>query len=84
SGLSISEEKKPYVAEINGKRDLVNTAPILTSLDFSNPDVADKMVEIIKDYAKKRPDVNYLHVWLSDARNNICECENCRQELVSD
>lgn len=41
------------------------------------------MVEIIKDYAKKRPDVNYLHVWLSDARNNICECENCRQELVS-
>ncbi|HHK7476305.1 TPA: DUF4838 domain-containing protein, partial [Streptococcus pneumoniae] len=84
SGLSISEEKKPYVAEINGKRELFNTAPILTSLDFSNPDVADKMVEIIKDYAKKRPDVNYLHVWLSDARNNICECENCRQELVSD
>ncbi|MDS2577607.1 DUF4838 domain-containing protein, partial [Streptococcus pneumoniae] len=37
SGLSISEEKKPYVAEINGKRELFNTAPILTSLDFSNP-----------------------------------------------
>lgn len=42
------------------------------------------MVEKIVDYAKDHQDVDYLHVWLSDARNNICECEDCQKELVAD
>lgn len=84
SGLTLPEEKKPLVAELNGKRELFNTAPILTSLDFANPEVAEKMVTIIVDYAKNRKDVDYLHVWLSDARNNICECEECQKEIPSD
>ena len=84
SGLTLPPEKKPYVAQLNGKRELFETAPILTSLDFANPEVGEIMVEKIVDYAKKRPDVDYLHVWLSDARNNICECEKCQQELVAD
>ncbi|MFX3933336.1 DUF4838 domain-containing protein, partial [Streptococcus suis] len=74
-GLILPEEKKPLVAEINGKRELINTAPILTSLCFSNPYVGERMCEIIVNYARERKDVDYLHVWLSDARNNICECE---------
>lgn len=84
SGLKLPEDKKPFVAEINGERELFDTAPILTSLDFSNPHVADKMVDLIVSYAKSRKDVDYLHVWLSDARNNICECEECQKELPSD
>lgn len=84
SGLTLPEEKKPLVAELNGKRELFDTAPILTSLDFANPEVGKKMVELIVAYAKKRQDVDYLHVWLSDARNNICECEECRKEIPSD
>ncbi len=84
SGLTLPDEKKPLVAELAGKRELYATAPILTSLCFSNPEVGDRMVELIVDYAKQRPDVDYLHVWLSDARNNICECENCRQDLPAD
>ncbi|WP_041179091.1 DUF4838 domain-containing protein [Streptococcus suis] len=84
SGLKLPEEKKPLVAELNGKRELVNTAPILTSLCFSNPDVGERMCELIVNYAKERKDVDYLHVWLSDARNNICECEKCKQEIPSD
>ncbi len=84
SGLALPEEKKPLVAELNGKRELFGTAPILTSLDFSNPEVGKKMTELIVDYAKKRPDVDYLHVWLSDASNNICECEKCQKEIPSD
>ncbi|PAU69845.1 hypothetical protein B1400_0380 [Bifidobacterium italicum] len=84
SGLTIPEEKKPLVAELNGKRELVDGAPILTSLDFSNPEVTPRMVEIVVDYARKHPDVDYLHVWLSDAQNNICECDKCRTWLPSD
>ncbi|HIH8009088.1 TPA: DUF4838 domain-containing protein [Streptococcus suis] len=84
SGLKLPEEKKPLVAELNGKRELFNTAPILTSLCFSNPDVGERMCELIVNYAKERKDVDYLHVWLSDARNNICECEKCKQEIPSD
>ena len=84
SGLTLPEEKKHLVAELNGKRELFDTAPILTSLDFANPEVGNKMVELIVNYAKERRDVDYLHVWLSDARNNICECEHCQKDLPSD
>lgn len=84
SGLTLPEEKKPLVAELNGKRELYDTAPILTSLDFANPEVGKKMVASIVAYAKERQDVDYLHVWLSDARNNICECSECQKDLPSD
>ncbi|WP_432763633.1 DUF4838 domain-containing protein [Enterococcus asini] len=84
SGLTLPEEKKPLVAELNGKRELYDTAPILTSLDFANPEVGKKMVASIVEYAKERQDVDYLHVWLSDARNNICECTECQKNLPSD
>ncbi|RCW16517.1 DUF4838 domain-containing protein [Streptococcus gallolyticus] len=84
SGLTLPDEKKSLVAELNGKRELYDTAPILTSLCFSNPEVGDKMCELIVEYAKERPDVDYLHVWLSDARNNICECENCQKDIPAD
>ncbi|WP_282108744.1 DUF4838 domain-containing protein [Faecalibaculum rodentium] len=84
SGLTIPEEKKEFVAELGGQRELFRTAPILTSLDFANPKVTAMMSDIIVDYAKDHPEVDYLHVWLSDAPNNICECEECRKERVSD
>ncbi|MGF1943730.1 DUF4838 domain-containing protein [Enterococcus casseliflavus] len=84
SGLTLPEEKKSLVAELNGKRELYDTAPILTSLDFANPEVGTKMVASIVAYAKARQDVDYLHVWLSDARNNICECSECQKDLPSD
>lgn len=84
SGLQISEEKRHLVAQLDGKRELYNGAPILTSLDFANSEVINNMVEQIVDYSKVRKDVDYLHVWLSDARNNICECEECKKEIPSD
>lgn len=84
SGVELSEENKKYAAMLNGKRDLFLGAPILTSLCFSNEEVAGKMTDIIVDYAKKNKRVDYLHVWLSDARNNICECEECQRDIPAD
>lgn len=84
SGVELAEENREYAAMLGGKRDLNEKAPILTSLCFSNPKVMEKMTDIVVDYAKARPDVDYLHVWLSDARNNICECEECRKDIPAD
>lgn len=83
-GLELPEDKKEFAAMLKGERDLVEGAPILTSLCFSNPEVQKRMVDVIVDYARNHPEVDYLHVWLSDARNNICECEECQKDLVSD
>lgn len=84
SGVSLPEDKKPLVAEIAGKRELFNGAPILTSLDFANPEVTKQLVDIVVSYAQEHSDVDYLHVWLSDACNNICECEECKKTFPSD
>lgn len=83
-GLELPEEKKPLAALVNGKRELIDGAPILTSLDFSNTQVEEMMSESILNYAAEHPEVDCLHVWLSDANNNICECEECRKERVAD
>ncbi|MEY8542619.1 hypothetical protein [Dubosiella newyorkensis] len=51
-GLTLPQEKEPYVALRDGKRELFDGAPILTSLCFSNPEVQKIMVEKIVDYAR--------------------------------
>lgn len=83
-GEKISEEKRPFVAQLNGERELFKGIPIMTSICFSNDDVVENMIYQIVKYAKERQDVHYLHVWLSDARNNICECEKCQMHTPSD
>ena len=35
-------------------------------------------------YARKNPDVDYLHVWLADEYNNVCECDECRKTTISE
>lgn len=81
---SLKEESRQYAALLNGKRDFFDSAPILTSLCFSNQEVLEKMTDLIVDYAGRHRDVDYLHVWLSDAENNVCECEECQKEILSD
>lgn len=80
----LREELKPLVAEVKGKRELFHGAPLITNLDYSNPEVIEKMSDLVLNYAKKHPEVNLLHFWLSDATNNVCECENCQGHTLSD
>jgi len=80
----IDPEITPYFAQVNGKRELWNGIPIDTELCYSNPEARRKMVKEIELYASLHPEVDLLHVWLSDGSNNQCECEQCVLETPSD
>ena len=51
---------------------------------YSNPEVREIMVNALVQYCLDNPRVDYLHVWLSDSTNGMCECENCRDKLPAD
>ena len=80
----ISEEKKQYLAMLNRKRDLYRGVPLCTSFCMSNKKARRIIAEYVLEYAKLAANVDYLHVWLSDDRNNICECEECQKKSPSD
>ena len=80
----IPSEVKPYVAEMNGKRELFGGVPINTNFCMSNPEARGIVARYIADYAEQATNVDYLHVWLADGSNNHCECEECRKMIPSD
>ncbi|MFC3800785.1 DUF4838 domain-containing protein [Cohnella sp. GCM10012308] len=77
-------EIKPYLAEVDGKRDWWRGVPLDTELCYSNPAARTRMTEEIVRYALDHPDIDLLHVWLSDGHNNQCECASCRLATPSD
>lgn len=80
----IPEECRNFVAEINGKRELFGGVALNTNFCMSNKKARERVVKRISDYAEMAKNVDYLHVWLADAYNNHCECENCREKIPSD
>ena len=67
-----------------GSRSLYHGVALNTNFCMSNPKARTIVAEAIAKYAEISPQVNYLHVWLADAKNNHCECEECRKRTVSD
>ena len=80
----IPEAVVPYLAEVNGKRELWKNVPCYTQLCYSNPKVRTKICRAAADYARTHPEVDILHFWLSDGSNNHCECAECRKSRPSD
>ncbi|MCM8822883.1 MAG: DUF4838 domain-containing protein [Candidatus Omnitrophica bacterium] len=80
----IPEEKRQFLAMIDGKRQLYRNVPLNTNLCYSNPDVQNAMAESVVKYAQDHPEVDAIHFWLADGSNNNCECENCQKHRVSD
>lgn len=82
--IEISENVRPFIAEIDGKRELHGGVAVNTNLCLSNPQALERFAECVMDYIRKNPDTEYLHVWLADGTNNSCECFDCRTLRPSD
>ena len=80
----LMEGKRPFAALVNGRRELYLGIPADTNLCLSDPDAARRFEDLVVQYAGKNPDVDYLHIWLADEYNNVCECEQCRRTTPSD
>lgn len=80
----ISPESRKFLALVNGERKLYKNKPNFTQFCMSNPVAQEKFVKFAADYAQNHSHVDYLHVWLGDAMNQHCECEECRKKTPSD
>jgi len=76
--------RQTWLAEIDGKRELFHGVAINTELCYSNPEVRAALVEEAVVYARQHSEVDVLLVWMSDTRNNKCECAACRKRTPSD
>ncbi len=80
----IPEESRDFVALCEGSRSLYHGVALNTNFCMSNPKARAIVANAVADYAEKSPQVNYLHIWMADNRNNHCECDECRKKTVSD
>jgi hypothetical protein len=82
--VQASPDVEPYLALVNGKRQIWQGIPLNTNLCYSNPEVRRIVVEEIARYAGTHPEIDVLHFWLADGANNQCECAECVKARPSD
>jgi len=80
----LNELGKSHTALVKGERGLFHGSPNFTQLCFSNEAARRGMVNFLIEYIEKKPYIDFLHVWLADARNNHCECEECKKKTPTD
>ena len=73
-----------YLPKIDGRRGLCDGKPINTNFCMSNPEARRIFVNYVTDYAEGHSNVDYIHVWLADGKNNSCECEGCQTMRPAD
>jgi len=82
--MVIPEEIRPYLAEMNGKRDLHRKDIYYTNLCMSQPKVRRMLVD---QYIRNLESAPYLcmgGIGFADGNKNHCECEECRKLNPSD
>lgn len=80
----LTDEAREDVALINGKRELYLGSPNFTQLCFSKDKARLGLVDFLVGYLEKKPYIDFLHVWLSDAAGNQCECGDCIKKRPTD
>lgn len=82
--MAPSKEQRLLLAQVNGVRDFWEEIPSNTNLCYSNPMAQCAFIKGVTEYAANHPEVDYLHVWLADEYNNVCECHSCRSTSLTD
>ncbi|MFR4350397.1 MAG: hypothetical protein ACLT3H_01875 [Roseburia sp.] len=81
--LPSQKQPKPQIAklltEVDGKRTFIDHIPMNTNLCYANETAAERFIEAVISYLKGHPQVDFLHIWLADEVNHICECPDCRE-----
>ncbi len=80
----IDDDVRAMLAEVDGERGIFEGIPLNTNLCYSNAEARRLVVDYAVDYVKENPQIDVLHVWLADGKNNHCECEACRGIRPSD
>ena len=80
----ITGSAQKLLAELHGERKTHTRGPIFTELCYGNPEVRQRMTRVIVDHAAAHPEIDVIHVWLSDGTNNQCECDRCRDTRPAD
>lgn len=80
----VPEDIRSDLAMVGGERKFFDDIPLNTQLCYSQERVREKLVNEVVGYAKAHPEIDVLHFWLADGVNNVCECEECAAESVTD
>jgi hypothetical protein len=84
SAFELSDETRALLAQVDGKRELHKGVALNTHLCYSNPRARQAIVNYSVQYVKDHPTIRFLHVWLADSMNNMCECGACRDSIPAD
>jgi len=80
---TLSPHTVRHLAEVGGERKIF-ISPDNTNVCMSNSETRRIMADYVADYAETQNNVDFLHIWLADSRNNHCECAECRKKTVPD
>ena len=80
----IPDEIMELFAEVNGERKPWKNTLHDSNLCYSNPEARRRLIKGFADYAEKTPSADYIHFWMSDDKNNHCECEECQKKIPTD
>ena len=80
----IDEACRPYLALIDGKRDLYRNEILNTNLCYSNPVVRTMIADQAVKMAQEKPYLDYLGFTFADGSMNHCECDECKKKRPSD
>ncbi len=80
----ISDESRQFLALWDGERKLFGNTPNYSQACYGNPEARHRIAKYVAKYAQNHGNSDYLHVWLGDATEHQCECDICKEKIVSD
>ena len=84
TGQQPDPDKADWPALVDGKREVWKKVSVNTELCYGRPEIREALVANVLAYAREHSEVDALHIWMSDALNNKCECDKCAAVPATD